>query len=68
MKAPQKRSYALRKEHAMYLSTTSRNDAAALTAEWVRENTAGYAARASRPTTFNDAGRIAGGSLSTEAD
>lgn len=28
----------------MYLSTTAQNDAAALIAKWVRENTAGYGA------------------------
>ena len=44
MNGPQKRPYSLRKEHPMYLSTTTQNDTAALIAKWVRENTIGYGA------------------------
>ena len=44
MNGPQERSYDFRKEHLMYLSTTTQNDTATLIAKWVRENTIGYGA------------------------
>lgn len=48
MNGPQKRSYDFRKNPSMYLSTSAQNDTAARIAKWVRENTTGYSAVATK--------------------